>query len=671
MKALDVRLRKRVYTLLSLFVLMVLSLMGGLYKHQISKRNLYLAWADKQHLQPIRLLPLRGKILDRRGAPMAVSLEGGSLFAHPASVEDPVETARRLAPYLDMDARSLRARLSQPLSFVWLDRQLPLKRARAVQKLGLSGIGMEKEGKRYYPNRDLAANVIGFVGVDSQGLEGLELHYEKQVRGAQATLLLQRDARGRLLWREMSETSDLGRGDEIVLTLDLRIQFAAERALEQAVEATGASSGSVLVLDPRSGEILAMACVPVFDPNRFNEYQPGSWRNRCITDTFEPGSTIKPFLLAAAMEEGLVSEQMKFDCEKGVYRFGGHWIHDVEPHEELTALEIITHSSNIGATKMAELLTAQTWWEYLKAFGFGQQTGIDLPGEVGGILRPWSKWSRVALATHAFGQGFSVTTLQMAAAFASLANGGFLLQPFVVREIRDVTGKVVQLRHPRVVRRIISKETAGRVLAALEVVVESGTGKRAQVPGFRVAGKTGTAQQFDPATGQYSDDRPIVSFIGIVPADRPDLVIAVVLNEPEGHASGGAMAAPVFREIAASSLHYRQVPGDVTRVAEAGREVQYCSLSGFEGHGSPHERGRTPRIGSQDAGTMPDLHSLAFRTALRALEGLPVTVQVEGSGRVLGQDPPAGASVSEGRTVRLMGFPLRRIAAAGKEAGKR
>ncbi len=669
MKTLESGLRKRIYVLLSLFVLAVPVLMAGLYQHQVIRRGRYLAWADRQQLQPIRLIPLRGKILDRRRAPMAVSLEGGSLFAHPASVKDPVRTARLLAPRLEMDVSSLRARLTQPLSFVWLARQLPLEKARAVEKLGLPGIGMEKEGKRYYPNRDLAANVIGFVGVDSQGLEGLELQYEERVRGEQASLLLQRDALGRLLWREMARPRGLGRGGEIVLTLDLRIQYAAERALQKAVADTGASSGSVLVLDPRSGEVLAMACVPTFNPNRFRVYGPDCWRNRCITDTFEPGSTIKPFLLAAAMEEGLVSEQTEFDCEKGAYRFGGHWIHDMEPHEQLTALEVITHSSNIGATKMAELLKAQAWWEYLHAFGFGQATGVDLPGEVRGALRPWRKWAKVALGTHAFGQGFSVTTLQMATAFACLANGGFLLEPFVVREVRDETGRLVEARRPKVVHRVISKETADRVLAILEAVVESGTGKRARIPGFRVAGKTGTAQRFDPKTGQYSKERPVVSFVGIVPADMPQLVIAVVLNEPEGRASGGKMAAPVFKEIAFSSLHYMQGTGAVPALEGPGPAVRHCSANQGE-EGRERWRAGVIRSGAGGALIMPDLRSMPFRTALRALEGLPVTIQMKGSGRILDQDPPPGASILAYQTVRLAGLSDGSDRSPGKAGGK-
>ena len=655
MKALEVGLKKRIYALLSLFVLIVVVLMAGLYRHQVLGRVQYLAWAEKQQLQPIRLIPLRGKILDRRGAPMAVSLEGGSLFSHPASVEDPTQTARLLAPHLEMNARTLQAKLERSVSFVWLARQLTLRKTRAIRELGLSGIGMEKEGKRYYPNRELAANVIGFVGVDSQGLEGLELHYDGYVRGAQASLMLQRDARGRLLWREVAEAPDSGRGSEIVLTLDLRIQFAAERALRQSVRDSRASSGSAVVLDPRSGEILAMACVPTFNPNRFHAYGPGRWRNRCITDTFEPGSTVKAFLLAAAMEEGLVTEQTTFDCEKGEYFFGGHWIHDMEPHEELTTLEVITHSSNIGATKMAELLEARTWWEYLNGFGFGQGTGIDLPGEVGGTLRSWKKWAKVALGTHGFGQGFSVTTLQLATAFAALANGGFLIEPFVVKEIRDEKGGILEARRPRVTHRVISKETAERVLAVLEAVVESGTGKKAKVPGFRVAGKTGTAQRFEPDLNRYSNERPVVSFVGVVPVDKPEMVIAVVLNEPEEQASGGLTAAPVFRAIAAPSLHYRHVPGQMPTIAEEeGYSVEYCSANGFEGRGQPRKAAAT-WIGPGGLPRMPELRSLPLRTALRALEGHPFRIQIEGSGRIARQNPAPGALLYAGQVLRLVG----------------
>ncbi len=670
MKAIDPRLRQRIYALLSLFVLVIAVLMAGLYEHQVARRDHYIAWADRQQLQPIRLIPLRGKILDRRGAPMAVSLEAGSLFSHPASLEDPARAATLLAPLLGMDVGSLRDKLSQPLSFVWLARQLPPKKARAVRQLGLTGVGVEKEGKRYYPNRELAANVLGFAGVDSQGLEGLELYYDERMRGGQVSLLLQRDARGRLLWREMAASPGLGRGGEIVLTLDARMQFAAERAIRRAVEGSKATSGSAVVLDPRSGEVLAMACVPTFNPNRFRDYGPGWWRNRSITDTFEPGSTVKPFLLAATIEEGLVTEETPLDCEEGAYRFGGHWIHDMKPHGELTALEVITQSSNIGATKMAELLGARAWWGYLKDFGFGRATGIDLPGEVGGTLRPWEDWAKVALGTHAFGHGFSVTTLQMATAFASLANGGFLLEPYVVREVLDETGRSLEFRRTKVVRRVISKETARRVLDVLEIVVENGTGKNARVPGFRVAGKTGTAQRFDPERRQYTDERPVVSFVGIVPAEAPQMVIAVVLNGPEGHASGGGTAAPVFQEIARGALHFGRVQGEGPLPVEAGREV--CRSSFEPPAGQPSVEGaHVPLATVKSDWRMPDLRFEPFRAALRALEGLPVEIRVEGTGRILGQDPPPGSVIQTGQAIRLAGLPRDRGLSPEREVGKK
>jgi cell division protein FtsI (penicillin-binding protein 3) len=303
---------------------------------------------------------------------------------------------------------------------------------------------------------------------------------------------------------------------------------------------------------------------------------------------------------------------------------------------------------------MAELLEARTWWEYLNGFGFGRQTGVDLPGEVGGTLRSWRKWARVALGTHGFGQGFSVTTLQLATAFAALANGGFMIEPFVVKEIRDEKGGMLKVRQPRVTHRVISKETAERVLAVLEAVVENGTGNRARVPGFRAAGKTGTAQRFDPHLNQYSDERPVVSFVGVVPADEPEMVIAVVLNEPEEQASGGMTAAPVFRAIAAPSLHYRNVPGRVPTIEEESFSVEYCSASGFEGRRQPGEAAST-WIETGRPSSMPDLRSLPFRTALRILEGHPFRIRIEGSGRIVRQHPAAGTPLFAGQVVRLVG----------------
>ncbi len=655
MKSHEAGLRLKVYLLLGLFILAVAALMAGLYRHQVTNRDRYLAWAERQQFRPVRLIPLRGKILDRRGRPLAVSIEAGSVFSRPAAVKDADAAARRLAPLLGMDPERVRARLTSGVSFVWLARQIPLAKARAIQRLGLKGIGVEMEGKRYYPNRELAANVVGFAGIDSQGLEGLELAYDGELRGTRESLFLLRDAHGDLLWQGIIGGGSASRGRQLVLTLDLRIQFFAERALREAVRGCGASSGSVVVLDPATGEVLAMASVPTFNPNHFGASAPASWRNRAITDLFEPGSTVKPLLLAAALEEGVVDEETRIDCAEGKFFIGGHWIHDMEENGEMTVREVIVHSSNVGATQIALRVGPERLWRYFDAFGFGRKTGIDLPGEAAGALRPWRRWSRVALATHAFGQGFSVTTLQLAAAFAALADGGILRRPFLVREIRDERGEVIRRFRPDRGRRVISRETARRVLAVMEGVVEEGTGRRARLAGLRVAGKTGTAQKFDRRLGRYSEEKGVVSFVGVVPADRPRMVIAVVIDEAEGRVSGGKTAAPVFRRIASAGITYLGVA--TGGKSDEGGERRRASMSPPEPRPGEGTAGRTERVMGTGPGPwrMPDLRRLTFRSALRLLEGLPVTIRIEGTGRIRRQSPRPGAPVQAGEVLRLVG----------------
>ena len=655
MKKLETRMRRKVYGLLAFLSLLVLGLMAGGLWRQVMDKDRALAWARRQQIRPVRLLPMRGKILDRYGSPLAVSVKAGSVFAHPGLVEDREVAARRLAPPLGMAREEILAKLEQDLSFVWLARQVAPERARAVRALGLAGIGVQKEGRRYYPNRELAGSLVGFAGVDSQGLEGLEYYYDAQIRGTRERLLLQRDARGRVLWKEVSEERDDSSGESLQLTLDLRLQYLTERALRKAVDRTDARSAMAVILDPRDGEVLCMASVPSFDPNRFGSFAAWRRRNRAVTDAFEPGSTLKAMLLAAALEEGVVDEESRFDCEGGRYFCGGHWIHDMAPHDELTVREILLRSSNIGATKIAEALTRQTLWRYLDAFGFGRKSQVDLPGESSGRLRPWRMWSKVDLAAHAFGQGVSVTTLQLAAAFGALANGGLRVEPFVVREIRDARGGLVRGREAEAAERVVSERTAARVLSVLEGVVEEGTGKQARLPGVRVAGKTGTAQKYDPETGGYAKDRLLVSFVGVLPVEAPTRVIAVVIDEPKGSATGGGLAAPVFREIASASLlcsppsrdprsriqAREDEPGGIVEPAEPERAVRT---------GADRPRAIGPGPGPWE---MPDVRDKPLRAALRAIEGLPLAVRLEGSGRVRRQDPAPGERVRPGQTLRL------------------
>jgi cell division protein FtsI (penicillin-binding protein 3) len=412
-----------------------------------------------------------------------------------------------------------------------------------------------------------------------------------------------------------------------------------------------------VVMDPRSGEILAMACVPEFDPNRYRTSDAARWRNRSITDTFEPGSTIKVLAVAAAMEEGVVDEETMFDCENGRFRYGGCTLHDMKPHSELSVREILKVSSNIGTAKIADKLGGQSLWTYLNNFGFGKKSGVDLPGEVPGLLRDWNNWSRIEVATHAFGQGFSVTALQLACAFSALANGGFLIEPYLVQTVRDEKGEVILDRKPRALRRVLSPRSAERALRLMEHVVEDGTGRAAGIRGFRVGGKTGTAQKFDSKAMAYSNERSVVSFVGILPVDDPDLVIVVVLDEPQGKASGGKTAAPVFRSIASRSMHYRRVPARDAGTEPPPRSFRFCSLaSGTEGAGS-HPGTAGPAFRGSGRWEMPELRFRPLRSALRVLDGLPVAIRLEGSGTVVFQDPLPGSLVGAGQTLYLRAVP--------------
>lgn len=661
MKKYDVTLKRRIYGLLGLFSLFSLLLAAGAFQHQVLRRGDYNEWADKQHYQPVRLIPLRGRILDRGGNPMAVSLKAGSVFAHPATIRDPEAVARRLAPLLGGDPERLAGRMARDASFTWLARQIPLASARKVRDMRLPGVGIETEGKRYYPNRELAGHVLGFTGVDSQGLEGLEWAFDRQLKGQPGQLRFQRDARGRVLWQEVPGKPGNRGCCELELTLDLRIQFFAEEALNEAVRSSGALSGAVVAMDPRSGEILAMACAPAFDPNGYRRSSPSRWRNRALADAFEPGSTIKVFTVAAALEEGRVREDTRIFCENGSFRYGRCLLHDMKPHGELSVREILMVSSNIGVAKIADELGGVTLHRYLKAFGFGRKTGVDLPGEVAGQLRDAEGWSQVAVATHAFGQGFSASALQVARAFSVLANGGCLVRPYLVRAVRDEQGRTIQETTPVVEDRVLSPRTARRVLDLMESVVLEGTGAAARVPGYRVGGKTGTAQKYDAAAGAYSDERSVVSFVGVLPLEAPEMVVAVVLDEPQGKASGGRTAAPVFGRIASRGMHYRRVPDGVREVRKPVPAVsRVSSLGEHAGPGGRIRPAAAPAFRGAGVRQMPDVRFQPLRSALRMLDGIPAAVRLEGTGTVVSQEPVPGSPVGDGSTLVLRALPVPR-----------
>ncbi|HEU5394293.1 MAG TPA: penicillin-binding protein 2, partial [Candidatus Methylomirabilis sp.] len=499
-----------------------------------------------------------GMITDRHGRELAVSLEAQSLYAHPGAVRAPRAAAAALAPILGQSRGEVLRRLTADKPFVWLQRKLPARQAEVLASLSLPGIGLLPETRRSYPRGELAAHLVGFVGLDDAGLEGVEYQYDALLGGGPRFVTGRVDALGRVLFRD--EGPPRPAPVDLVLTVDEVIQYVAERELQRAVAKAQAQAGSVLVLDPGSGEVLALANVPTFSPDAFAEGSAPARRNRALADSYEPGSVFKMVLAAAALEEGLVRPEELFFGEHGVIEVAGVKIRDHEPYGWLTFSQVVARSSNVGAIKVGQRLGRSTYYSYLSGFGFGARTGVDLPGETPGLLRRPRQWSAVSIGALSIGQEVSVTSLQLVSALAAVANGGRLYQPHVLKAVRGEAGAATREIPPQVVRQVISPETARRLTAILVEAVERGTGKAAAVPGYTVAGKTGTAQKLDRETGLYSRSKVVASFAGFVPAESPRLAILVVLDEPAHDRWGGSAAGPAFREIAREVLGYLNVP---------------------------------------------------------------------------------------------------------------
>ena len=625
----------------------ILFLVVGLraFQLQILQGDKLRRLGERQHLQEWIILPKRGSILDRSGEPLAISLEAQSVYVRPQRLKEPDIVAPRLARALTMSLVKVRRRLSKGKSFVWLKRQVTPKEAKGVRALRIKGVGMYYEPKRYYPQGRLAGQLIGFVGSDSQGLEGIERYYNSYIRGESGSSVIERDAFGRRVMAQGVEELNIPPGADVHMTLNTSIQHLVEKQLEAAVIESRAKTGVAVMVEPFTGEILALANYPFFNPNRFARLPSHRWRNRAVTDNYEPGSTFKAILAAAALEEGVVGKEDLFFCEFGRYAYGGRVIHDNKRYGWLPFTKIIKYSSNIGVTKVAEKLKRKRYFKYIQRFGFGRPTGIDLPGEVRGLVRPAARWSRMDLAAHSFGQGIAVTPIQLVMAFAAIANGGILMRPYVVQRVVGPKGEVLMTNQPHVVRRVISEKTA-RVLTSIlkEVVRDGGTGVRAGVEGFQVAGKTGTAQKADLINGGYAANKKVVSFVGFVPADDPRLVLLVLLDEPKKEAYGGLTAAPVFRSIARSALrHLGAVPegleplpgvtgGDLVRVkVKSGKGVRRVG-GGFK---------------------IPNFLGLSMREAITKAQTLKLQVEIRGFGYVVRQSPAAGSGWRKGSPLTL------------------
>ncbi len=508
--------------------------------------------ADRQHRGQIDLTPRRGPIVDRAGELLASTVDAQSLYAEPDVLRREPRKIGALARALGVSVGDIERKAAAAAPFVWLKRLATPKEVAAVTAVDVRGVGALPEGRRVYPHASLAAHVLGVAGIDAQGLEGIEREYDALIRPPPQVIEATRDAHGRHLFTAGLGLDDAPVGARVELTLDAAQQAVVERELGLGVERAAARSGTAIVLDPWTGAILALANVPSFDPNSVGGSDAAGRRNRAVTDMYEPGSTLKAMLAAAALDQGVATPHAKIFCEEGRYNVAGRVIHDHHPHGVLTFTNVIRYSSNIGTAKVAARLGADRLHAYLRAFGFGERTGIGLPGEVAGRLRDADRWTPIDLATASFGQGIAATALQVACAFAVLANGGVLVQPYVVRRVVAPDGTVLVRHRRRAVRRVIKPETARTVAALLRGVVESegGTGRYARVPGEPVSGKTGTAQKVDPATGRYSPTARVASFVGFLPADEPRVVVLVLIDEPTTSEYGGVVAAPVFRAIA-------------------------------------------------------------------------------------------------------------------------
>jgi len=650
--------RWRVGAFIVLFALVAATLIGRAFYLQILCAEAWQERASEQHQKIVRLTPQRGAIYDRSGEALAVSLEADSFYLDPTRMRQELDLppdsevyrthAKDLSRILELDANSVLAKMGTNKRFIWLKRRVSREEAEQVEALEIPGVDSIKEHKRWYPNGRLAGQVVGFSGTDNEGLEGLERYYNSTLAGGERYLVTRKDATGRSFGSSRHVVK--GKlGSDIYLSVDNLIQHITERELSEAVRNSGARFGTALVMEPYSGEVLAMATYPDYDPNEFSRYPAAQRRNRVICDTYEPGSTFKIFTLAAALEEEKITPETMIDCERGAYTVGGKTIHDYKPMGVLSARDVFKYSSNIGVAKIAERLGVQRFHHYLEKFGFGEQSEIRFDGEADGILHPVSRWFPIDLAAISFGQGVTVTPLQLGRALCAVVNGGELVVPRLVEKVVDREYEQTHVMPRRVERRVITPETAAAVRGMmLRVTADDGTGSRAQVSGFIVGGKTGTAQKVDSVTGGYSPDKRVSSFAGFAPAHNPRLVVVITLDEPEGDAYGGLLAAPVFSEIVEQSLRYLHVPAQVDRLPAAPVDLPRPTVENFSALGPE------PLQVDSDADVMPDFTGRSARQVLQAMERTGLNIHIEGYGRVVNQNPAPGKAVDPDTRLGVM-----------------
>ncbi|HEY2963028.1 MAG TPA: penicillin-binding transpeptidase domain-containing protein [Pyrinomonadaceae bacterium] len=630
--------------------------------------------ARQQQQNSIDTAPQRGELLDRQGSQLARSVQTVSLFLDPDGLDvGQLDcTAQQLSQSLGMKYKDLLAQFHEAQEakrrFVWIARRLDADQANKIVELNLPGLQSVLEPKRYYPNGSLAAHVLGYVGLDGDGLGGLEGSYNAKISGEPGRLFVENDATGKPY--ESYEIASKP-GQTVVLTIDQSIQYQAEQALSAAVKNSRAKSGSVIVLDPRTGEILALANAPTFDPNQVAASSAEARSNWALQNIYEPGSTFKVVAFSAALEKKLARVDEHIDCQMGAITVAGRVIHDHHPFGSLTLAEALAKSSNVAAIKLGLRVGDETMYDYITRFGFGSKTGIELPGETGGLVRSVKRWQPSSIGSIAIGQEVGVTPVQMVAAFGALANDGLRIAPHIIREVRNEAGAVVYQPQPEQ-RRVISAETAITLRGMLEGVTLRGTAKKAQLDGYSAAGKTGTAQKIDPKTRAYSKTKFVGSFVGFAPVSNPQVVIIVVIDEPSGAYHGGDVAAPIFREVAEQILPILGVMPDIETksapdlIAEVDQDPERAEKLREEQTRAEEERKATlPTVDSnggrsgevvyavatRKAIVMPDLRGRSVRDVARTCSQLGLQVETRGEGRVFKQSPAAGSEVSTGQTI--------------------
>ncbi|MCM3902425.1 MAG: transpeptidase family protein [Pyrinomonadaceae bacterium] len=646
---------------------------------QISDHDRLVERAQRQQQFALETGPERGQLLDRHDRELARSIQTVSIFVDPEELETPGDiawVATRVASVLNLDEKSLVGDLEQAKNsgrrFLWLARRLSTDQAEKIRGLALPGVHFRTEPKRFYPNGSLAAHVLGFVGLDGAGLGGVEQVYNEKVSGEAGKLFVERDSTGGAY-----ESFELPSkpGQTIVLTIDQSVQYRAEQALLAAVKRSRAKSATAIVLDPRSGEILALANAPTFDPNDVGAVFPEARSNWALQNIYEPGSTFKIVSFSAAIEKGLARPEDRIDCQMGAITIAGRTIRDHKAFGTLTIAEALAKSSNVAAIKLGLRVGDPTMHEFITRFGFGSRTGIELPGETPGLLRPVARWQASSIGSIAIGQEIGVTPLQMAAAFGVLANDGVRVAPHLVREIRTSSGTSVYRSNPEE-RRVVTPETARALRRMLEEVTLSGTAKQARLDGYSAAGKTGTAQKIDPKTRTYSRTKHVASFVGFAPVENPAVVIIVVIDEPAGAYHGGDVAAPVFREIAEQILPDLGIAPDTKlksesdQVAQSGKALQSVEAAKAQEERTrvedarkatlpsvAHRDGRGGEIvyavASSKGALMPDLLGRSVRDVARACAQLGLQVEARGDGHVIRQSPAPGTEVGSGQVVSV------------------